>query len=87
MLDGELQERYRKRVELNLQFAKFPFIKRLSDFDFEAQPSVDRRLIDELKTGRYLSEGRNIQLHRQLNTLMQTLVAMLGLVTVHGQRP
>lgn len=60
LLDGELQERNRKRVELNLQFAKFPFIKRLTDFDFDAQPSVDRRLIDELKTGRYLSEGRNV---------------------------
>jgi DNA replication protein DnaC len=60
LLDGELRERNRKRIELNLQFAKFPFIKRLADFDFDAQPSIDRRLIDELKTGRYLSEGRNI---------------------------
>jgi DNA replication protein DnaC len=60
LLDGELQERNRKRVELNMQFAKFPIVKRIADFDFNAQPSIDRRLIDELKTGRYLSEGRNI---------------------------
>jgi DNA replication protein DnaC len=60
LLDGELQERHRKRVLLNLQFAKFPFIKRLSEFDFVAQPGLDRRLIDELATGRYLSEGRNV---------------------------
>jgi DNA replication protein DnaC len=60
LLDGELKERHRKRVQLNLQFAKFPFIKRLSEFDFAAQPGLDKRLIDELATCRYISEGRNV---------------------------
>lgn len=60
LLDGELKERHRKRVELNLQFAKFPYLKRLEDFEFDAQPSIDRRLFDELATGRYLESGRNI---------------------------
>jgi DNA replication protein DnaC len=55
-----LAERNRKRVELNLQFAKFPVLKRLSDFDFTAQPTVDKRLLDELATGRFLYEGRNL---------------------------
>lgn len=60
LLDGELRERHRKRVELNLQFAKFPFIKKLAEFDFGAQPSIDKRLIEELQTGRYLADGRNV---------------------------
>jgi DNA replication protein DnaC len=60
LLDGELTERHRKGVELNLKFAKFPYRKRLEDFDFTAQPSLDRRLIDELATGRFLDEGRNV---------------------------
>lgn len=60
LLDGELRERLRKTVELNLQFARFPYLKRLSEFDFTAQPGVDRRLIDELATGRFLYEGRSI---------------------------
>jgi DNA replication protein DnaC len=60
LLAGELAERQRKRVELNLQFAKFPALKRLDPFDFTAQPSIDRRRIDELATGRFLSEGRNV---------------------------
>jgi len=62
LLEGELQERQRKRVALNLQFARFPVIKRLQDFDLAAQPSIDPRLIEELATGRYLSEGRNVVL-------------------------
>lgn len=60
LLDSELKERHRKRVQLNLQFAKFPFIKRLQEFDYTAQPGIDRRLIEELATLRFLSEGRNI---------------------------
>lgn len=62
LLDGELRERHRKRAELNLQFAKFPVLKRLDQFDFAAQPGIDRRVIDELATGRFLSEGRNVLL-------------------------
>lgn len=60
LLDGELRARHEKRVELNLQFAKFPALKDLEGFDFSAQPSLDKRLMDELVTGRYLSEGRNV---------------------------
>lgn len=60
LLEGELAERQRKRVELNLQFAKFPCLKRLEDFDYAAQPGLDRRLVEELATGRYLEEGRNV---------------------------
>ncbi len=59
LLDGELAERHRKRVELNLQFARFPAVKRLDQFDFAAQPSLDHRLVDEMATGRFLAEGRN----------------------------
>jgi DNA replication protein DnaC len=62
LLDGELGERHRQRVKLNLQFAKFPVLKRLDTFDYALQPGLDRRLMEELATGRFLSEGRNVVL-------------------------
>lgn len=62
LLGTEIQEPKRKRVALNLQFANFPYLKRLSDFDYAAQPSIDARLIEELATGRYLGDGRNVML-------------------------
>ena len=62
LLDGELEERRRRSIELSLQFARFPYQKRLEDFDYSAQPSIDRRLIDELATGRFTAEGRNVVL-------------------------
>ena len=37
LLDGELAERHRKTVALNLQFSKLPYLKRLEAFDFDAQ--------------------------------------------------
>src|SRR5579884_2974384 len=60
LLEGEVEERHRRTVALSLQFARFPYLKRLADFDFAAQPGIDRRLIDELATGRFLFEGRNV---------------------------
>ena len=60
LLEGELRERQRRSLELNLHFARLPCQKRLTDFDFSCQPSLDRRLIDELATGRFLHEGRNL---------------------------
>ena len=62
LLEAELTERHRRTVAMNLQLARLPYLKRLSDFDFSAQPSIDRRLIDELATGRFLQEGRNLVL-------------------------
>src|ERR1700694_4474372 len=57
LLEGELAERQRKTVEINLKFANMPYLKRLNEFDFTAQPGLDRRLIDELATGRFLYEA------------------------------
>jgi len=62
LLEAELTERQRRTVLMNLQLARFPYLKRLTDFDFAAQPSIDQRLIDELASGRFLSEGRNLVL-------------------------
>ena len=60
LLDAELRFRHEKTVRLNLQFANLPYQKRLDGFDFQQQPSIDKRLIDELATGRFLHEGRNV---------------------------
>lgn len=81
LLDGEMQERHRKTVKLNLQFARFPYQKRLEDFDFTAQPGIDRRLIDELATGRFLSEGRNVVFQGPPGVGKTHLAISLGVIT------
>jgi DNA replication protein DnaC len=81
LLDGELAERKRKTIALNLQFAKFPALKRLDEFDFAAQPGLDQRLIDELAGGRFLSEGRNVVFLGPPGVGKTHLAIALGLLT------
>lgn len=42
------------------RFASLPAPWRLSDFDFDAQPAVDRKLVDELATLRFLDDATNV---------------------------
>lgn len=42
------------------RFASLPAPWRLSDFDFDAQPSVDRSLVNELGTLRFLEDATNL---------------------------
>lgn len=60
--EPELAARRQRVIETNLGFAGLPYLKRLEDFDFSFQPSVDKTLVEELATGRFLSEGRNVLL-------------------------
>ena len=62
LLAAELHGRHERTVAMNQRFAHFPAMKRLEEFDFQAQPSIDRALIEELTTLRFLAEGRNIVL-------------------------
>lgn len=81
LLEGELSERHRKTVELNLQFARFPYLKRLGSFDWAAQPGIDRRLVDELATGRFLYEGRSVVLLGPPGVGKTHLAIALGVIT------
>lgn len=51
-----------KRVRMGIQIAHFPVQKTLEEFDFGAQPSVDKRLLQELGTGRFVANGSNVLL-------------------------
>ncbi|MGH3731779.1 MAG: IS21-like element helper ATPase IstB [Acidimicrobiales bacterium] len=51
------EARRRKSLE---RFASLPAPWTLSDFDFDAQPSVDRSLVNELSTLRFLEDATNV---------------------------
>jgi DNA replication protein DnaC len=51
-----------KRAVHRTQMAKFPLDRTLESYDFNLQPSLDRRLVAELETGRYLANATNILL-------------------------
>jgi len=49
-----------RRLAARLRYARFPFRKTITDFDFEFQPTIDRKLVDDLATLRFIADGRPI---------------------------
>jgi DNA replication protein DnaC len=49
-----------RRLAARLRYARFPCRQRLEDFDFEFQPSVDRKLVEDLATLRFIDENRPV---------------------------
>jgi DNA replication protein DnaC len=62
VLAEEVASKQRKRLAMGLQIAHFPSVKTLETFDFAFQPSVDKRLVAELATGRFIANGENVLL-------------------------
>lgn len=60
LLDVEVAATEARRHAGLERFANLPAPWRLTDFDFDAQPSVDRKLVDELATLRFLDDATNV---------------------------
>lgn len=60
VLSEESAAKDQKRTHMGIQIAHFPIKRLLEDFDFELQPSLDRRQIGELETGRFLAHAENV---------------------------
>jgi DNA replication protein DnaC len=59
-LQTEWQGRYQRGTELRLRQARFPWLKTLEQFDFDFQPSLDRRLIRELAGMSFVERAHNV---------------------------
>ncbi len=62
LLAIEVDTAHTRRLVGRLRFACLPTPATLADFDYDAQPSVDRTLINELGTCRYLETATNVLL-------------------------
>jgi DNA replication protein DnaC len=49
-----------RRLQARLRFARFPYRRSVEDFDFAFQPSVDRKLVEDLASLRFVTEGRSL---------------------------
>lgn len=47
-----------RRLSARLRYARFPFRRAITDFDFDFQPSIDRKLVEDLATLRFIEEKR-----------------------------
>jgi IstB-like ATP binding protein len=62
LLTVEVAATEQRRLEGRRRFAKLPAHKTLEQFAFDAQPSLDRRLVDDLATLRFIEEKANVLL-------------------------
>lgn len=84
LLDVEVSATEQRRLDGRLRFASFPSALPLEQFDFDAQPTLDRRLIDELATLRFIEESANALFIGPPGVGKTTLAIALGLKAVHA---
>ena len=59
-LETEWQGRDRRGIETRLRQARFPWVKTVEQFDFDFQPSLDRRQVRELAGLSFVERGHNV---------------------------
>ena len=59
-LKNEVKYREINRAEANIKTAHFPFVKEIKDFNFDYQPSINKDVIKDLETLRFIEEKKNI---------------------------
>ncbi len=59
-LEAEWQGRFQRGIEARLRQARFPWLKTLDQFDFDFQPSIDRRQVRELAGMSFVERGHNV---------------------------
>ena len=60
LAERELIDRERRAAERRIKAAKFPVIKTLDTFAFDAQPSINEKLVRELSNGGYIDSRENV---------------------------
>src|SRR4030095_8779121 len=61
-LEAEWRGRHQRGVESRLKLARLPWVKTLDQFDFEFQPSIDRRQVRELAGRSFVERAENVVL-------------------------
>lgn len=56
----EWQGRFQRGIETRLKQSRFPWIKTLDQFDFDFQPSLDKRQVRELAGLSFVARGDNV---------------------------
>src|SRR5690242_5273531 len=60
--EREIGRKDERRIEMSIGLARFPFVRDLDGFDFAAQPSLDKKQIRELASGRFIANAEAVLL-------------------------
>ena len=86
LLEPQLRQRVESRIERRVREARLPERKTFEAFDFPFQPSLDRNLIMELATLRFIDQGRNVLLAGMSGTGKSHIAKALALTACIANR-
>ena len=87
LTESEVQARMENGYKRRLREAKFPLLKPLETFNFDAAPDLDARLIKELSSGEFIKKAQNIIFLGKSGTGKTHLATSLGMEACrHGFR-
>jgi DNA replication protein DnaC len=78
LVERELIEREQRAAQRRIKAARFPVLKTLDTFQFDAQPSINQQLVLELVRGEYLDTQENLLLMGNPGTGKTHLATALG---------
>ncbi|HET7853880.1 MAG TPA: IS21-like element helper ATPase IstB [Candidatus Methylomirabilis sp.] len=81
-LAEEVASKTERQVAMRTTMARFPYLKTLEGFDFSFQPSIDRKKIQELASGRFIDHAENVVLLGPPGTGKTHLAVALALKAV-----
>jgi IstB-like ATP binding protein len=61
-LETEYRGRFQRGTEARIKLARFPWLKTLDQFDFDFQPSLDRKIVRELAGLSFIERAHNVVL-------------------------
>ena len=86
LLEPQLRQRLERRVERRIREARLPERKTFETFDFTFQPGLDRDLILELTTLRFIDQGKNLLLAGMSGTGKSHIAKALALSACAANR-
>jgi len=60
LTEKEIQFKEKRASEMNIKIAGFPFLRTLDEFDFDFQPSINKKEVLDLATLRFIEEKKNV---------------------------
>jgi DNA replication protein DnaC len=86
LLEPQIKQRLEGRVERRIREARLPERKTFAAFDFAFQPSLDRDLVLELATLRFIDQGKNVLLAGMSGTGKSHIAQALALCACAANR-
>jgi DNA replication protein DnaC len=83
LVDDELGRRKENLLNRRIKMARFPVLKTLDDFDYDFNPSLSKRAVNDLASCRFVHQAKNVLLVGPPGVGKTHISLALGLYAIH----